>query len=214
MARSMLKAKGLPNVFWAEAIHTSVFILNRSPTKSVKDMTPFEAWHRFKPKVDFFKDFGCIAYAHVPSQKREKFDEKGMEMRKTRARSPIPSARTSYPSSPDSTPRLNIRTHSLADIYESCDLALSALEAQKFEEVVKEKIWQDAMEEEIRVIKKNSTWELVDRPKSKDIIGLKWIYKTKYNEDGSIQKHKARLVAKGYSQQLGVEFNETFALVV
>ena len=48
---------------------------------------------------------------------------------------------------------------------------------------MKEKIWQDAMEEEIRVIKKNSTWELVDRPKSKDIIGLKWIYKTKYNED-------------------------------
>ncbi|CAL2269077.1 unnamed protein product [Prunus armeniaca] len=43
MARSMLKAKGLPNLFWAEAIHTSVFILNRSPTKSVKDMTPFEA---------------------------------------------------------------------------------------------------------------------------------------------------------------------------
>lgn len=102
----------------------------------------------------------------------------------------------------------------MADIYESCDLGLSALEAQKFEEEVKEKIWQDSMEEEIRVIKKNSTWELVDLPKSKDIIGLKWIYKTKYNEDGSIQKHKARLVAKGYSQQPGVDFNDTFAPVV
>ena len=77
MARSMLKVKGLPNVFWAKAIHTSVFILNRSLTKSVKDMTPFEAWHGFKPKVDFFKIFGCIAYAHVPSQRREKVDEKG-----------------------------------------------------------------------------------------------------------------------------------------
>ncbi|CAL8169320.1 unnamed protein product [Prunus armeniaca] len=132
----------------------------------------------------------------------------------SRARSPIPSARTSDPSSPDSTPRLNARMRSLADIYESCDLALSALEPQKFEEAVKEKIWHDAMEEEIRVIKKNSTWELVDRPKSKDIIGLKWIYKTKYNEDGSIQKHKARLVAKGYSQQPRVDFNETFAPVV
>ena len=67
------------------------------------------------------------------------------------------------------------------------------------------------MEEELSMIDKNNTWNLVDPPKGKDIIGLKWVYKTKYNEDGSIQKHKARLVAKGYSQQPGVDFNETFA---
>ena len=57
------------------------------------------------------------------------------------------------------------------------------------------------------------TWDLVELPKGKDVIGLKWIYKTKYKEDGSIQKHKAHLVAKGYSQQLGVDFNITFAHV-
>ena len=55
------------------------------------------------------------------------------------------------------------------------------------------------MDEEIASIEKNQTWELVDLPNGRDVIGLKWIYKTKYNEDGSIQKHKARLVAKGYS---------------
>ena len=53
----------------------------------------------------------------------------------------------------------------------------------------------------------------MELPKGKYIIGLKWLYKTKYKEDESIQKHKARLVAKGYSQQTGVDFNETFALV-
>ncbi|KAK4399642.1 Retrovirus-related Pol polyprotein from transposon RE2 [Sesamum angolense] len=57
-----------------------------------------------------------------------------------------------------------------------------------------------AMEEEIKMIEKNNTWELADRPKDKEVIGVKWIYKTKLNADGSIQKHKARLVAKGYSQ--------------
>jgi hypothetical protein len=63
------------------------------------------------------------------------------------------------------------------------------------------------------MIEKNNTWELVDCPHGKDIIGVKWVYKTKLNPDGSIQKHKARLVAKGYSQQPGVDYNETFAPV-
>ncbi|KAL0368055.1 UNVERIFIED_CONTAM: putative mitochondrial protein [Sesamum calycinum] len=53
------------------------------------------------------------------------------------------------------------------------------------------------------MIEKNNTWELADRPKDKEVIGVKWIYKTKLNADGSIQKHKARLVAKGYSQLPG-----------
>jgi len=70
------------------------------------------------------------------------------------------------------------------------------------------------MDQEIKMIEKNDTWELTDKPKDKDIIGLKWVYKIKYNEDGSVQKYKARLVAKGYSQQPGIDFNETFAPVV
>ncbi|RHN42089.1 putative RNA-directed DNA polymerase [Medicago truncatula] len=70
------------------------------------------------------------------------------------------------------------------------------------------------MDVEMKSIEKNRTWQLVDLPKGKDAIGLKWVYKTKYNEDGSVQKYKARLVVKGYSQQPGVDFNETFAPVV
>ncbi len=69
------------------------------------------------------------------------------------------------------------------------------------------------MEDEIEVIEKNKTWKLVERPKDKEIIGVKWIYKVKYNVDGSVQRNKARLVAKGYSQQPGVDFHETFAPV-
>ncbi|KAK4381284.1 Retrovirus-related Pol polyprotein from transposon RE1 [Sesamum angolense] len=69
------------------------------------------------------------------------------------------------------------------------------------------------MEEEIKMIEKNNTWELADMPKDKEVIGVKWIYKTKLNADGSIQKHKARLVAKGYSQLPGIDYTETFAPV-
>ncbi|BBN67407.1 hypothetical protein Prudu_69S000200 [Prunus dulcis] len=54
---------------------------------------------------------------------------------------------------------------------------------------------------------------IIDRPQDKYIIGVKWVYKTKFNPDGSIQKHKARLIAKGYSQQSGIDYNETFTPV-
>lgn len=63
------------------------------------------------------------------------------------------------------------------------------------------------------MIEKNLTWELVDLPKDRDVIGVKWIFKTKFNQDGSIQKHKARLVARGFTQKPGIDFFETFALV-
>ena len=53
----------------------------------------------------------------------------------------------------------------------------------------------------------------MERPKDKDVIGVKWIFKTKLNLDGSIQKKTAKLVAKGYSQQPGIDFQETFAPV-
>lgn len=79
------------------------------------------------------------------------------------------------------------------------------MEPESFEEAAKQEVWVKAMEKEIRMIEKNKTWELVDHPKDKEIIGVKWIYKTKLNSDGSIQKHKARLVAKGYSQLPGID---------
>ena len=51
------------------------------------------------------------------------------------------------------------------------------------------------MEEKLKMINKNGTWELVDRPKNQKIIGVKWVFKIKYNSDGSVNKLKARLVS-------------------
>lgn len=52
MARSMLKAKGLPNKFWAEGISTAVYLLNLSPTRAVPNQIPYEAWNGFKTWVN------------------------------------------------------------------------------------------------------------------------------------------------------------------
>ena len=84
---------------------------------------------------------------------------------------------------------------------ENADFSLFSCEPHTFEEVAKDEKWQKVMEEELNMIDKSNTWNLVDPPKGKYIIGLKWVY-NKYNEDDSIQKHKARLVAKGYSNSL------------
>ena len=82
-----------------------------------------------------------------------------------------------------------------------------------FEEVVKSANWRLAMDNEIKSIEKNQTWTLTELPAGAKRIGVKWVYKTKYNEHGKIAKYKARLVAKGYSQKHAVDYTEVFALV-
>ena len=82
-----------------------------------------------------------------------------------------------------------------------------------FEEAVKSEKWRNAMNLELESIEKNDTWELTNLPVGGKKIGVKWIFKTKLNENGEIDKHKARLVAKGYAQKYGVDYNEVFAPV-
>ena len=76
MARSMLKDKGLPNKFWAEAVYTAVYLQNRLPTKAIHKRIPLKAWSGHRPSVSHLKIFGCICYIHVPSEKRHKLEDK------------------------------------------------------------------------------------------------------------------------------------------
>ncbi|CAA7027704.1 unnamed protein product [Microthlaspi erraticum] len=89
----------------------------------------------------------------------------------------------------------------------------TAEDPDTFEEAVKSEKWRKAMEAEIGSIEENQTWELVEPPAEAKVIGVKWIFKTKFNEKGEVDKFKARLVAKGYHQRQGVDFHEVFAPV-
>ena len=75
MAKAMLYEKGLPKIFWVEAVNTIVYLLNRCPTKELLNKTLIEAWSGRKPYVRHFKVFGCLCYSQVPKERRSKLDE-------------------------------------------------------------------------------------------------------------------------------------------
>ena len=64
--------------------------------------------------------------------------------------------------------------------------------------------WDIAMNEEYRSLMANNTWDLVPLPKGVKLVKCKWVYKTKYASDGSVERYKAWLVAKGFSQVEGI----------
>ncbi|KAL0402275.1 UNVERIFIED_CONTAM: Retrovirus-related Pol polyprotein from transposon RE2 [Sesamum latifolium] len=74
--------------------------------------------------------------------------------------------------------------------------------------------WITTMEEEMSSMAKNNVWELVDLPVGRKTIRNKWVLKVKRKTNGSINKFKARSMAKGYTQKEGIDYEETFSLVV
>jgi histone deacetylase 1/2 len=74
--------------------------------------------------------------------------------------------------------------------------------------------WVKAMDAEHDALQRNKTWHLVPKPRDKNVIGCKWVYKVKRKSDGSIDRYKAQLVAKGYRQRYGLDYKDTFSPVV
>ncbi|MCO5570902.1 hypothetical protein L7F22_024632 [Adiantum nelumboides] len=73
---SMLSQANLPQVFWAEALYTAVYLINRSPHASLQFCVPLELWSGHKLSYEKLRTFGCKAYAHVPKELRAKLDPK------------------------------------------------------------------------------------------------------------------------------------------
>ncbi|GJZ16376.1 retrovirus-related pol polyprotein from transposon TNT 1-94 [Tanacetum coccineum] len=88
---------------------------------------------------------------------------------------------------------------------------LSEIEPKKVSEALKHLGWVDAMQEELNQFCKNEVWTLVSLPYEKITIGSKWVFRNKKDEHGIVTKNKARLVTQGYSQEKGIDYDETFA---
>jgi len=73
-------------------------------------------------------------------------------------------------------------------------------------EALSKEEWRTAMREEMDALEKNQTWEIVEKPKGKNLVGCKWVFTLKYKADGSLERYKTQLVAKGYTQTYEVDY--------
>ncbi|KAL6345561.1 hypothetical protein AAG906_017288 [Vitis piasezkii] len=78
------------------------------------------------------------------------------------------------------------------------------------DQIIVEENWMIAMQEELNQFERSEVWELVPRPSNQSVIGTKWVYRNKMDENGIIVRNKARLVAQGYNQEEGIDYEETF----
>jgi hypothetical protein len=289
MDRTMLMDLKLTDMFWTQAVHTTVHIQNRVMLKNNTDKTPYELWKGRPTNINHFRVFGRKYYikredggmgkfdSHVdkgvlvgysstrkaykcynlrlnkvvesinitidetdrPESKEENEsmkqpleqeakDEKEVEeedeenmteakeqVQQVSPKTPNKQVQKNHPSNQIIRNKyVGVETRRRIYSPEQTHLALlSTIEPNYFEEANKDESWNKAMDEELDQIEKNDTWELVPRPKNKNVIDTKWVFRNKLNEDGQVTRNKARLVCKGYAQIEGIDFEETFAAV-
>jgi len=105
------------------------------------------------------------------------------------------------------------RTRSYFRQEESMMGLLLVIEPANVNEALSHDGWILAMQEELNQFQRNDVWDLVPKPRHKNIIGTKLVFIIKLNKQGEVVGNKARLVAQGYSQQEGIDYTETFAPV-
>nr|GEY00531.1 retrovirus-related Pol polyprotein from transposon TNT 1-94 [Tanacetum cinerariifolium] len=211
-----------PLFLWAKAVATACYTQNRSivrlrhePAESTgspssttfKQDAPSPSKSQTTPKTqppviphDVEEDNHDIEVAHMGN---EMFF--GM---------PIPEVTSDQSSSTDSIrtiyTRLQLHEQVLFCYY---DAFRTFVEPKNYKEALTQSCWIEATQEELNEFECLEVWELVPRPNKVTVITFKWIYKVKLDDLGGILKNKARLVAHGYSQEEGIDFDESFAPV-
>ncbi|WMV25538.1 hypothetical protein MTR67_018923 [Solanum verrucosum] len=129
---------------------------------------------------------------------------------------PVPTAQgAGEPQTSSAIERHHMMTRLKEKNYPTPHTALVGIvEPANVDQALKVPHWYATMKEEIDALHKNQIWTLVPKTTKMNVVGSRWVFKTKLKSDGSIDRHKARLVAKGYSQLEGIDFKENFSHVV
>src|SRR5436305_6824472 len=183
-ARAMLFQANMPKSFWAEAITTAAYLLNRLPSDAVQENISYELWHQKPLSTDDLKSLKPFPQSHHELQM---FEEIVVQ--------PPPALqvfKTYGDFQPDNDPP------SFTDAMRRPDANL----------------WWEAFCDEIKAIIARETWILTTLPPGKRALPLRWVCRIKRDATNIFEKYKGRIVVKGYVQEAGLDFDETFAPVV
>ena len=88
---------------------------------------------------------------------------------------------------------------------------ISQIEPKNINDALDDENWMIAMQQELNQFERSEVWELVPRPSNQSVIGTRWVFRNKMDENDIIVRNKARLVAQGFNQEEGIGYEETFA---
>ncbi|KAL6328200.1 hypothetical protein AAG906_034343 [Vitis piasezkii] len=242
MVRSMMSNSTLPEFLWGEALKT-IHILNRVPSKVVPKTPyelwvgrkptlnylhvwgcPIEA-KIFNPQIKKLdsKTISCNFIGYPEISKGFRFYCHGQGPKIVETRHAITELKK-LTSNEVSTPMMEYGVTQEVSCNENenvpttkCDYDVGLEnDLTSYDQAINSEnstLWLYAMEEELKSMKDNEVWDLVELPKGIKTIGCKWIFKTKHDSKGNVERYKARLVAKGYTQKEGIDYKETFSPV-
>eukprot|EP00253_Pinus_taeda_P007933 PITA_07933 len=205
-ARCMLGCARLGQEFWAEAVDTTCYLVNRSPSSVLEDETPQHVWIGKKPSLSHLRVFGCDAYVHVPKDKQTKLDSKSEKCIFTGVVKDV----IKHEFQPKELEKIEFElkeeeSDSIVE-EESEDEEPQTPSVRRFvreRRTVKEavdsedgKLWKEAMVDEMASLHKNEAWDLVKLRARRKPIRNKWVFKKKTNAEGKVEKYKSQSVEK------------------
>ncbi|GJT99171.1 retrovirus-related pol polyprotein from transposon TNT 1-94 [Tanacetum coccineum] len=223
ISRTMLNEQSLPQKFWCNTVDTSTYILNRILIRAILGKTPYEILRGRKPTLDYFRVFGSKCFILNTKDYLTKFDPKSYEgvffgyLQNSKAyiilnkhtRKIEESLNVTF----DETPP-PFKTSPLVDDDLDEEEAIREIKKKNLENVVEDETleideinvnealgdesWIVAMQEELNQFIANDVWELVPQPKNMTIIGTKWVFKNKLDENGIISRNKASDFLNGF----------------
>nr|GEW93454.1 retrovirus-related Pol polyprotein from transposon TNT 1-94 [Tanacetum cinerariifolium] len=232
VARTMLADSFLPNTFWAEAVSTACYVLNRVLVTKPQNKTLYELITGRIAIISYIRPFGCHLTILNTIDHLGKFEEKSdegflvgyslnskafrvynLETKRVKEnlhinflenKPNVVGEGPTFVSYMQKQRRINHKDflHCLFACF------LSQIELKEISQALKDKSLVDAMQEELLQFKTRKVWIMVDLPFGKKVIGTKWVYKNKKDEKGVVVRNKARLVAHGHRQEEGIDYDE------
>ncbi|KAL6342637.1 hypothetical protein AAG906_012501 [Vitis piasezkii] len=190
------------------ALKTAVYILNRVPTKEKKaDPRTISGYfigyaEKSKRSIRNMVSILILQSLNFPLQNEQSSSSTIVEVPQVVDNIPVDQVDQEFPD----TFEQQVEPHTSLE-----DIGATLRRSTRTKSCKESELWYNAMKDEMSSMKCNDVWDLVELPNGAKTIGCKWVFKTKKDSLGNIERYKARLVAKGFTQKEGIDYTETFS---